>query len=94
MHVAHPRKLIVDFRPIAAPRRFIQALANTWNQVEIVHQNGIATSRLNGQQVSQVAGFRVAWPSAAEADLRCGNLQLQSEGAEIFFRRVVIQELP
>ncbi len=69
-------------------------LANAWNRVEIMHQNGTATSWLNGQQVSQVTGFQVDWPGVPEADLRCGKLQLQSEGAEIFFRRVVIQELP
>lgn len=71
-----------------------QAELAGWNSVEIVHKNGVATSLLNGQQVSQIVGFHVTWPGSPEADLRCGKLQLQCEGAEIYFRHVVIRELP
>jgi hypothetical protein len=74
---------------VAGPER-----ADTWNQVEIIHQHGEATSFLNGQQVSQASAIEIAWPQADASALSCGKLQLQSEGAEILFRHVEIQTLP
>jgi Domain of Unknown Function (DUF1080) len=69
-------------------------LAGVWNQVEIIHQGDVAVSLLNGEQVTRAADFRLDWPGQPESLLACGQLQLQSEGAEIFFRHVEIQALP
>jgi hypothetical protein len=69
-------------------------LPGGWNQLDIVHQGDGATTLLNGQQVTQASGFSLKWPGQAAAALSCGKLQLQSEGAEIFFRRLEVQALP
>jgi hypothetical protein len=69
-------------------------LPGGWNQIDIVHQGDGATTRLNGQQVTQASGFSLEWPGQAATALSCGKLQLQSEGAEIFFRHLEIQALP
>jgi hypothetical protein len=65
-----------------------------WNRVEISLQNDTASLLLNDHEVSQASGFLLAWPDQPTVALRCGKLQLQSEGAEIFFRRLEIEELP
>ena len=57
-------------------------------------EDDFASTSLNGQEVSRASGFSLHWPGQPEAALRCGKLQLQSEGAEIFFRRVELDELP
>jgi hypothetical protein len=69
-------------------------LAGVWNQVEIIHQGDVAVSLLNGEQVTRASDFRLDWPGQPESVLACGQLQLQSEGAEIFFRHVELQALP
>lgn len=71
-----------------------QERSETWNQVEISLQDDVASSFLNGQEVSRASGFVLNWPDQPASALRCGKLQLQSEGAEIFYRRVEIEELP
>ncbi|HEY3254861.1 MAG TPA: DUF1080 domain-containing protein [Polyangiaceae bacterium] len=68
-------------------------LPDAWNQVEISLQADVASLLLNGQEVSRGSGFELDWPDQPALALRCGKLQLQSEGAEIFFRRVEIEEL-
>ncbi len=65
----------------------------TWNSVEITFQNDTASLLLNGQEVSRASGFQLQWPEEPAVALRCGKLQLQSEGAEIFFRRLKLEEL-
>jgi len=65
-----------------------------WNDVEISLQADVVSLILNGHEVSRGSGFVLDWPNEAASALRCGKLQLQSEGAEIFFRRVEIEELP
>jgi hypothetical protein len=49
---------------------------------------------LNGHELSRASGFLLNWPGEPASALRCGKLQLQSEGAEIFFRRLQIEEIP
>ena len=68
--------------------------AGDWNDVDIVLQGGVATHALNGVEVARGQGFVLDWPGQAAAVLACGKLQLQSEGAEIFFRDVEIQTPP
>lgn len=79
-------------RPVAgapAPAR-----AAAWNQVEIIVQGGVARHLRNGEEVAGGTGFRLYWPQQPPADLTCGKLQLESEGAEVYFRRLEIQVLP
>ena len=61
-----------------------------WNQVEISLRADQASLLLNGHEVSHASGFVLNWPNQPPSALRCGLLQLQSEGAEIFFRRLEI----
>jgi len=72
----------------AGPRAQLSYVPDAWNQIEIIVRGGVATHRLNGQDVTTGMDFAVAWPGEAAQPLTCGKLQLQSEGAEIFFRRV------
>jgi len=65
-----------------------------WNDVEISLQNDVASLMLNQHEVSRGVGFVLNWPDQPAAALTCGKLQLQSEGGEIFFRHLEIEELP
>jgi len=64
-----------------------------WNSICIVVSAGMATHFLNGQETASGSGFTSAWPGMPEAPLLRGTLQLQSEGGEIFFRRLRIRPL-
>lgn len=72
----------------AGARAQIPETPGAWNHVDISVQGGVARHQLNGQDVTTGSGFAVAWPGQPAQALTCGKLQLQSEGAEIFFRRV------
>jgi hypothetical protein len=65
-----------------------------WNAIELSLEDGQATLSLNGNETVRASGFVLEWPGQTPSALRCGKLQLQSEGAEIFFRRVEIEPLP
>ena len=67
---------------------------DSWNRVEISLQDETASLLLNDHEVSRASGFLLRWPDQPTVPLRCGKLQLQSEGAEIYFRRLEIEELP
>ena len=54
-----------------------------WNKLEIVAQNGKCTHIMNGVVVNE----------GTDASLRSGRILIQSEGAEIYFRKVEITEL-
>ena len=69
-------------------------LPDEWNAIEIVFVDDQATLSLNGLETVRASGFVLNWPGQAPSALGCGKLQLQSEGAEIFFRRVEIEQLP
>ena len=71
-----------------------QEQSGAWNQVEISLQDDMARLYLNGHELSRASGFLLNWPGEPASALRCGKLQLQSEGAEIFFRRLQIEEIP
>jgi hypothetical protein len=66
---------------------------NDWNAIEIVVSRGVATHTFNGVEVARGEGFAINWPGEAPAPLTCGKLQVQSEGAEIFWRRLEIEPL-
>lgn len=77
----------------AGPRGPVAEMTGAWNHVDIVVQGGVARHQLNGQDVITGSGFMVAWPGQSAQALTCGKLQLQSEDAEIFFRRVQLLAL-
>jgi hypothetical protein len=54
-----------------------------WNKAEIIVQNGTITHLLNGQEVN----------SGRLGNTTTGNIVLQSEGAEIYYRNMQIKEL-
>jgi len=68
--------------------------SKSWNEVEISLQDDQASLLLNGHEVSRGSSFVLDLPDQPPSALRCGKLQLQSEGAEIFFRHLEIEELP
>jgi hypothetical protein len=54
-----------------------------WNRLEIIAQKGKCTHIMNGEVVNE----------GADASLRTGRILIQSEGAEIFYRKIEIAEL-
>jgi hypothetical protein len=64
-----------------------------WNDVDIVVQGDSSEHLLNGQEVVYASNFQLNWPGQPSVPLSCGKLQLQSEGAEIFFRRIELLPL-
>ncbi|MGB9609476.1 MAG: 3-keto-disaccharide hydrolase [Bryobacteraceae bacterium] len=55
-----------------------------WNRSEIIARDGELTFRLNGRIVNQ----------ALDSNRRQGKIQIQSEGAEIFVRKIELHPLP
>jgi hypothetical protein len=54
-----------------------------WNRLEIIAQKGKCTHIMNGVVVNE----------GTDASLRSGRMLIQSEGAEIYFRKIEIKEL-
>jgi hypothetical protein len=54
-----------------------------WNRLEIIAQKGKCVHIMNGVVVNE----------GTDASLRTGRLLIQSEGAEIYYRKIEIQEL-
>jgi hypothetical protein len=54
-----------------------------WNKVEVIVLDGIITHLLNGEEVN----------SGRLGNTKEGNILLQSEGAEIYYRNIEIEEL-
>lgn len=54
-----------------------------WNKVEVIYQHDKITHLMNGQLVNE----------GSKPNIKQGSIVLQSEGAEIYYRDVVIQEL-
>lgn len=54
-----------------------------WNSVEIISRDGKLTHIVNGQVVNE----------GSAPDIKEGRILIQSEGAEIFYRKVEIKEL-
>jgi len=72
----------------AAPRAAASERAGEWNQIDIVYQAGEARHFLNGERVAGGSDFRLEWPGEPAIVLQRGKLQIQSEGAEIYYRRI------
>jgi hypothetical protein len=68
--------------------------APLWNDLEIIVDGAGARHFLNGQQVGSASDFMIQWPGQATGPLSCGKLQLESEGAEVFYRHIEILPLP
>lgn len=54
-----------------------------WNRIEVIANKGKCTHIVNGEVVNE----------ATDASLRSGRLLIQSEGAEIYYRKIDIKEL-
>ena len=54
-----------------------------WNKVEVIVNNGKITHRLNGVLVNE----------GSDPSIKEGQILLQSEGAEVYYRNVVVEEL-
>jgi hypothetical protein len=67
---------------------------DAWNVIEIVFRSGNAQHFLNGELVGGGSDFRLQWPGEPETSLRRGKLQIQSEGAEIYYRHIELLPLP
>jgi hypothetical protein len=63
-----------------------------WNTCEVVAWGNTGLHLLNGQVVLALANPRYG-PEGHEIALNHGRIQLQSEGAEVFFRRVEVKPL-
>jgi len=62
----------------------VEHAGGQWNHLEAIAQGGNLTYYVNGQLVNQ----------ASEGTLTGGRLLFQSEGAEVYFRRIELQPLP
>ena len=54
-----------------------------WNQIEVIAEKGKCIHIVNGVVVNE----------AANVSLRSGRILIQSEGAEIYYRKIDIKEL-
>jgi hypothetical protein len=77
----------------AAARAAAGEREGEWNQIDITHQSGEAQHFLNGERVGGGSDFRLEWPGEPAAALEHGKLQIQSEGAEIYYRRIELLPL-
>jgi hypothetical protein len=64
-----------------------------WSDVRIVLSGGTATHYLGANAVSGGSGFVNTWPGQVAGPVTRGKLQLQSEGADIYFRHVRLRRL-
>jgi hypothetical protein len=82
--------------PIAfttASRTPLADVPDGWNPIDITVQGGQSRHQLRGQTVAVASGFQLDWPGEPPRPLSRGKLQLESEGAEIYFRRLTIEPL-
>lgn len=77
----------------AAARNPLAERAGEWNQIDIVFQAGTAQHFLNGEIVAGGSDFQLEWPGEPATALQEGKLQIQSEGAEIYYRRIELLPL-
>ena len=54
-----------------------------WNRVEVIARNGKLTHIVNGQVVNE----------ATDPSVKSGRIIIQSEGAEIYYRKIELEEL-
>ena len=73
------------------PRAQIPEIPSAWNHVTIVVRGASSQHFLNGQLVTSASGYEQHWPGQPVVPLTRGKVQLQSEGGEIYFRRVEVR---
>lgn len=81
---------IIHNDTLTVPKNWLRAIKSNnaekpngqWNKAEVIVQNGTITHLLNGVQVN----------TARPGNTTEGNILLQSEGAEIYYRNVRLQE--
>jgi hypothetical protein len=87
---------LYNLGPIAkqsGPRSSPAPVPSAWNDVAIVVRGAASQHFLNGQLVTSATGYELRWPGQPVVPLDHGKIQLQSEGAEIYFRHVEIRSL-
>jgi hypothetical protein len=82
----------------ASPRRAIKALDNEnptgeWNTVEVLCLRGTCRHVVNGKTNLVLTNPRQAAPDGALVPLTKGRLQIQSEGAEVFYRNIQLRPI-
>jgi len=82
----------------AVPRRAIKALDNErptgeWNTVEVLCLRGTCLHVVNGKTNLVLTNPRQAGPDGTLLPLSKGRLQIQSEGAEVFYRNIEVRPL-
>jgi hypothetical protein len=63
-----------------------------WNTVEVISFNGNSVHLINGKVTMRLFNSRLL-VNGMEEPLKTGRIQLQSEGAEIFYRKVEVSNL-
>jgi hypothetical protein len=63
-----------------------------WNVVEVISYNGNSVHLINGKVTMRLFNSRLL-VNGAEEPLKAGRIQLQSEGAEIFYRKIEVSTL-
>ena len=74
-----------------APRAWIPPAPSAWNKIAIIVRGASGEHFLNGELVTSASGYETHWPGQPVAPLTRGKIQLQSEGAEIYFRHIEIR---
>ncbi|HXJ61143.1 MAG TPA: DUF1080 domain-containing protein [Verrucomicrobiae bacterium] len=67
--------------------------AGAWNVCEVVAWGNVGLHLLNGQVVLALTNPRYKEKDGRERRLTNGKIQLQSEGAEVFYRKVEVQRI-
>jgi len=83
----------------ASPRRAIKALDNEnptgeWNTVEVLCLRGTCRHAVNGKTNLVLTNPRQPGVDGAMVPLTKGRLQIQSEGAEVFYRNIQVRPIP
>lgn len=92
----HPDSSLITFSPERAYCEFYQDYENPmgeWNTMEIYTMDGNSVHLVNGQPNMKVTNSRHI-VNGEEVPLTKGKIQLQSEGAEIFYRNIELTPIP
>jgi hypothetical protein len=80
-----------------SPRRAIKALDNEkkgeWNTVEVLCAQGTCVHVVNGRVNLVLTNPRQSTDDGGTEPLRRGKLQIQSEGAEVFYRDIQVRRI-
>ncbi|WP_442588062.1 3-keto-disaccharide hydrolase [Pedobacter sp. AW31-3R] len=68
--------------------------SNEWNTLELICYEGKSLHIVNGHVVMVLKNSRYKDPAGKEITMDSGKIQLQSEGAEVFYKNILIQPLP